>query len=304
MLKEKDFITSSSKWADVKEKIRDDARYKALESNTTKEIIFNEFISRLEANVDKDKVDKEISETLKKKEKAERAEASLRERKKEVHKELAGHMRECEKEREQILHAETVENFNALLVDLVRGTDLSWREVKKMLKKDHRWEMVSGLDRSERERLFEKHLVSLFKKKRDRFHQMLDEIKDLGLSTTWREVRRLIKDDSRYKRYSSSDRKCEREFEDYMNERLTATKNEFRELLRETKLITPKSKTLIDESDQHLQDIISTLQNDKRYLNLESFADDRRLILNNYISELARNGLAKFGNSNDTSKRR
>lgn len=143
------------------------------------------------------------------------------------------------------------------------------------------------------EKLFESHIELLMKKKREKFHSMLNEIKDLSLSTSWRDVRRLISNDSRYLKFSSSDRKCEREFSQYIKARLVTAKNEFSELLKETKLITHKTKKMIEESEQHLQDIIAVLQNDKRYLVLENFADDRRQILINYISELHRLGPPK-----------
>lgn len=302
LLKEQASINETSSWADVKEKIRDDFRYKALESSSTKEVIFKEFISRLNHN--SSNMDKEISESLKEKEKQERIEASIREREKEVQKELSAHLRERDKEREQHMHSETVENFNALLVDLVRNANITWREGKKILKKDHRWELVEWLDRNEMERFFETHVENLIKKKREKFHQMLDEIKDLNLSSTWREVRRMIKDDSRYLKYSSSDRKCEREFTDYIKERLIMAKNDFKELLKETKLITYKTKKMTEESEQHLQDIISVLQNDKRYLVLENFADDRRLILINYISELHRLGPPKPITASEPARRK
>lgn len=82
LLKEQDFINENSTWSSVKEKIRDDPRYKALESSSTKEVIFKEFISRI--NQDTTNVDKEITESLKQKEKQEKIEASIREREKEV----------------------------------------------------------------------------------------------------------------------------------------------------------------------------------------------------------------------------
>lgn len=160
------------------------------------------------------------------------------------------------------------------------------------------------IKRGEMEQLFDTHIENLAKKKREKFHQMLGEIKDLTLSTTWRDVRRLIKDDSRYLKFSTSDRKCEREFVDYMKERLTTAKNDFKALLKETKLITYRTKKMIEESEQHLQDIISVLQNDKRYLILENFADDRRLILINYISELNRNGPPKPITASEPARRK
>lgn len=273
-----------------------------MESSSTKEVIFREFISRLNQN--SFNVDKEINETLKEKEKQERIEASIREREKEVQRELSAHLRERDKEREQHLHAETVENFKALLIDLVRNPSISYREAKKLLKKDHRFEFVSSLDRSEKESLFESHIDSLIKKKREKFRQMLDEIKELSLSSVWRETRRLIKDDSRYLKFSTSDRKCEREFNDYMKERFALAKSDFKDLLKETKLLTHKTKKMIEDSEQHLQDIISVLQNDKRYLILENFADDRRQILINYIAELHRLGPPKPITASEPSRKK
>lgn len=292
LLKEQD-LTGSSTWSSVKEKIRDDSRYRALESSSTKEVIFKEFISRINQDTTNVDISTNINESLKQKEKQEKIEASIREREKEVQRELSASLRQRDKERDAHLHAETIESFKALLIDLVKIHSISWREARKMFKKDHRWELVESLDRDEMEQLFESHIEVLVKKKREKFHSMLDEIKDLGLSTSWRDVRKLICNDSRYLKFSSSDRKCEREYNEYMKARLSTAKSEFSELLKETKLITYKTKKMMEESEQILQDIMAVLQNDKRYLVLENFADDRRQILINYISELHRLGPPK-----------
>lgn len=61
-------------------------------------------------------------------------------------------MRDRDKERELHKREEAVGHFNALLADLVRNPDLTWKEVKRQLRKDHRWELVEFLDREERER--------------------------------------------------------------------------------------------------------------------------------------------------------
>ena len=65
-------------------------------------------------------------------EKQARVEASLREREKEVQRTLATHLRDRDKEREQHKRDEAVQHFNALLADLVRNADLSWREAKRV----------------------------------------------------------------------------------------------------------------------------------------------------------------------------
>ena len=72
---------------------------------------------------------------------------------------------ERDKEREQHLHQEAINGFNALLTDLIRAPDYSWKEAKKMLKKDSRWELIEGnLEKSERERLFDDHIDHLIGK--------------------------------------------------------------------------------------------------------------------------------------------
>lgn len=88
-----------------------------------------------------------------------RAEQSIREREKEVQKTLATHMRDRDKEREHHKRDEAIRHFNALLADLVRNADHTWKEVKKQLKKDHRWELIESLEKEEREKYV--FLVSL-----------------------------------------------------------------------------------------------------------------------------------------------
>ena len=80
--------------------------------------------------------DSKAAEELKEKE--ERVAASLRKREEEVKADLAGHLRERDKEREQHQHMEAVNGFSALLTDLIRAPDYSWKEAKKILKKDSR----------------------------------------------------------------------------------------------------------------------------------------------------------------------
>ena len=75
-------------------------------------------------------------------EKEERIAASLRKREAEVAKELSGHLHARDKEREQHRHAEAVTNCQALLTDLIRQPDYSWKEARKILKKDSRYDQL------------------------------------------------------------------------------------------------------------------------------------------------------------------
>lgn len=135
-----------------------------------------------------------------------RAEASIKEREKEVQRTLAENLRERDKERQHHKRDEAVRHFIALLADLVRNTDLTWKEVKKQLKKDHRWELVETLDREEKERLFNDHIGSLTKKKRDKFREMLDEITSMELTSPWKNVKKQVRDDPRFLKFGHSDR--------------------------------------------------------------------------------------------------
>lgn len=235
-------------------------------------------------------IDESVRERERERERKERMEASLREREREVAKELSTHLRERDKELEKHKRSEAVETFIAMLIDMIKSDDYTWREARKILKKDRRSDWVDILSREEKETLFNEHIEKLLKRKKEKFRECLSEVKDLTLTSSWRDVRRQIKEDPRYLKFSTSDRKCEREFKEYLHDKLLDAKNEFREFLKETKILTYKSKKLIEESDQHLQDVISVLQNDKRYLVLDCVEDERREILMNYVDELARKG--------------
>ena len=54
--------------------------------------------------------------------------------------------------------------------------------------------------------------------------------------------------------------KREVEYDKYLRDKLNVAKNEFRSLLKETKLITHKSAVLVRESGRHYKDIIDVLK--------------------------------------------
>ena len=155
----------------------------------------------------------------------------------------------------------------------------------------HRYESVSSLEKSERERLFDDHIDALIAKKRENYWKLLDECKDITLTTVFKDVKRDIRDDPRYAKYSSSDRKCEKQFNEYMKDRVAKARAAFRELLAETKKITDKSLSLAKDKDSgHMAEIEELLGKDKRYLDLDSMAGAREDILMAYLEELERRG--------------
>ena len=123
----------------------------------------------------------------------------------------------------------------------VRNADSSWRDVRKQLRKDQRWDLAESLDREEKEKLFDEHMDELSKKNKEMFHKLLEETSGVSatytcissicfeivqfyfhmwelfckssnfmlqitLTSTWKEVKKMIKEDPRYSKFSSSDR--------------------------------------------------------------------------------------------------
>ena len=68
------------------------------------------------------------------------------------------------------------------------------------------------MEREEKEKLFSEHIEQLIRKKRDKFRELLDEtlnttdILNESSSTSWKDVKKLLKDDPRYVKFSSNDR--------------------------------------------------------------------------------------------------
>jgi len=83
---------------------------------------------------------------------------------------------------------------------------MSWKEAKRLLRKDSRYELVDSLESEEKEKLYKVHVEELSKRKKEKFREMLNEISDLTLDSSWKEIRKSIKEDVRYVRFSSSDR--------------------------------------------------------------------------------------------------
>ncbi|KTF90082.1 hypothetical protein cypCar_00024546 [Cyprinus carpio] len=271
-----------------------DSRFKAVEKMKDREAIFNEYMTafkKKEKENSKNRGEKNPnSEKEKELEKQARIEASLRERERMVQRFRSEQSKEIDREREQHKREEAVQNFKALMSDMVKSSDANWSETRRTLRKDHRWESSSLLERDEKERLFNEHIEALAKKKKEQFRQLLDETTSINLMTSWKEVKKLIKEDPRCIKFSSSDRKRQREFGDYIKDKYILAKADFRTLLKETKFITYKSRKLMQESEQHLSDIETILQKDKRYLVLDCVSEERHKLLMAYVEELDRRG--------------
>ena len=67
-------------------------------------------------------------------------------------------------------------------------------------------------------------------------------------------------------------------------------KSDFRELLKETKIITHESLKKITDNDQHMKDILEVLRKDKRYLQLDDIAEEREQMIVSHLEELDKRG--------------
>ncbi|CDW57799.1 T complex protein 1 subunit eta [Trichuris trichiura] len=282
LLKEQPNVKKRSRWSEVKKTISQDARYRQVESSSMREDWFREYCKSLPSDNSDDEEEEARKERLKAKERKIREEVAQKAREKEVRfeepnfgisfrdnassgllqvaAELESQMKERSKEIEKHVMQESEENFKALLADLIKATDQSWRDCKKRLRKDSRWETADMLDRHQKEKLFDEHVRQLEMKQKEAFLQLLEETADINFSTTWKEAKKLIKNDIRYARFSSRDRRCEREFKDFIQNKLSQAKENFLQLLKESKIMTPKSKQLILEDEQHLKDVLSVLE--------------------------------------------
>lgn len=163
---------------------------------------------------------------------------------------------ERRKRREKIKKA--TDDFKTLLREANLTSRSTYDEFHNKYSKDPRYK---ALERTkDRESWFDDHLATLRRKERE--------------------------DRSQKKR---SDKRRERDYRDSSSrKRRSHAEDNFRQLLRETRLIDKDTRRKIEESEhQHLIDIIGTLQNDTRYVEMEPYSEERRKILLSYIEELA-----------------
>ena len=78
-------------------------------------------------------------------------------------------------------------------------------------------------------------------------------------------MKKAIKEDPRYTKFSTSDKKCEKEFGAWLKDRVTGARGAYRQLLQETRLITDKSLQMIkDKEGNHMEEIEEVLCKDSR----------------------------------------
>lgn len=123
------------------------------------------------------------------------AQAAIANRQKEVEAELGDQLRERNKESERLKLAEHEETFRGLLTDLVKLVDSSWHETRRVLRKDDRYSSCDLLDKTKKETLFEEHIKSLERKRREAFFQVLDNHEKITPTMRWRDAKKVIQDE-------------------------------------------------------------------------------------------------------------
>ncbi|KAL3123126.1 hypothetical protein niasHT_005059 [Heterodera trifolii] len=313
LLSEQNDLRRNSIWAIVKKRLDKEARYKNKHLDSeTRQRLFEEHVKdcpepteeeeeeakrlaaeSLEASNGKRRSDHdgvENGEKRKRKEPLTAEEKALEERKREVAEELGEHLKERNREHERHKIYEHEQNFKALLVDLIKHTDISWHDGRKLMRKDNRYQNCELLEKDVKERLFKEHVRELERKRRDVFFQLLDEHHDITFTTRWHPAKKIIAEDERFGKLKMDDKKLEQDYREWMDRRRSQALDDFETLLRETKIITYKSKQMIAENEQHLKDILAVLENDKRYLILKDRPSERERILDDYLDSLDRKG--------------
>ena len=80
-------------------------------------------------------------------------------------------------------------------------------------------------------------------KRKKAYHALLSE-NNVNTTSNWKEIRRKIKEDVRFQKFSSSDRRREREFNEYIQELGSRARADFQEMLDECRLITYETEGL------------------------------------------------------------
>lgn len=271
-------------WVEVEKALKAELEFQAA-PHVSRKIWYLEFLKTLNLEGDED-----AQKALKEHEKIEkkiRMDEAIQKRAKQAEETRGALGRQLDSERRKHQAGNSRDTFVALLSEKIRSTDFTWSDAKSKLKKDSRWDIVADLDRSEMERIFGHHMDDLKTKRKKSYHALLKE-NNVNTTSNWKEVRRKIKDDIRFQKFSSSDRRREREFNEYIQELGTTARTEFQEMLHECRLITYETDELMrDEAEagKTLSDIVEILKQDSRWVALAGLGNERRYMVKTFIKD-------------------
>ncbi|PAV72171.1 hypothetical protein WR25_00020 isoform B [Diploscapter pachys] len=189
LLGEQHGLTNKSKWSTVKKTMEDDERYKAVDSSSTREQLFKDYVEKLG--------DETLSDIEEEEDRKKRLneQAAIAARQKEVEAELGDNIRERNKELEKQRILEHEDKFKAMLLDMVKSAESTWHEMRRLLRKDDRYSECDLLDKEKKEHLFDLHIRNLERKRRDAFFNVLDEHPKITVQTRWKDAKKMIQDE-------------------------------------------------------------------------------------------------------------
>uniref|UniRef100_A0A0K0FL28 Transcription elongation regulator 1 (inferred by orthology to a human protein) n=1 Tax=Strongyloides venezuelensis TaxID=75913 RepID=A0A0K0FL28_STRVS len=289
MLKEHKSLTRNTKWSVFKKKIDNDSRYfNTYLTSDIREELFKDYIKTLSSYSQSDVEDEDARlDRLKEKSLSQKA---LEERKKTVEKEKNEMTKDMKHSAGNLARDNAKRLWKTILVEKIKKHDISWHDAKKILRDDERYEECDYLSRSEKEKYFDSHIKDLLSKRQKEIFSQFDQDKRFTYASSWNDVKKILITDEIYSNLYSSERKLEKDFREWKDETINKLLGDFKELLRETKIITYRSKRLAEENEQHLLDILSILEKDNRYLILNDIPMKREKIFMEYIEKLDKYG--------------
>lgn len=271
-------------WSEVEEKLKSMKEFESAPDESRKEWYLDYLKTR---DFEGDEAAQKALKEYEKNEKQQRMEEAIEKRKRQAEEQRGALGRQLDSERRKHQAGNSRDTFLAMLSEKIRSTDFNWDDAKAKLKKDSRWEVVADLDRSEMERLFGHHMDELKAKRKKAYHDLLHE-HNVSTTSNWKEIRRKIKEDIRFQKFSSSDRRREREFNEYIQELGNKARAEFQEMLDECRLITFETEEIIREEAEigkTLTDIVEVLKTDARWKSLAGLGNERRYMVKSFIKE-------------------
>ena len=254
-----------------------------------------------------------------------REERSLKDREREVRRESDRRHLEVRAGRGAYQKEEGTRVFQAMLVDFARTHEMTFEQVERKMKNDSRWDQCS-LGNADMEDLFTQHTAVLYDKVRRAFFAALDTFTQGNLEVTWADILRdhpEIKDDPRFLRLSTHPDTRTTEtpslFAQYSREKvacfsfssfllfffllsflsptvfffsacpflqLSQARQEFQELLRESKFISYQVSAETRGQPVKMKEILASLEVDRRHQRLAFMEAERSKMLERYIEEL------------------
>jgi len=266
LLKEKE-VDISTRWRDLREELSTESRYLEVGSEKLARRYFKEHLRSSYDDYDREK-------------RRLREEAAAKGREREVRERRKREEKEMEERRTRLQKEEAIASFRTLLTEKIRSYEASWSKSRKKLRQDSRFN-TDMLDSSAKKDLFRKHRQKLLDDIYSNFNNLLTETDKIVFTTHWKDAKRLIREDTRYKRVPDPDKKKEL-FRKYKDHLFNTAKNEYWNLLTETKIIT-KDSTVRGKEFEKIDQLLRT---DKRYTVFDCKPEERIRLLERYTQHL------------------